>query len=621
MNDDRSSSLSRREFLQITSAGAAAVAGQNAISAPPSTTKSDRRSEYGQPLQEFQHGQIEFQPGLHEAQLEQAHSVLMKIDENSLLWPFRHLAGLPTPGCSLLGWYQVGLGNHGLIFFSELISALARYYAITQDEPTRAKVERLIGEFSRTIEPSGKLFAGINADQYGRLVRALVDAHHLTQNPIALDVLSRATDAVIPHLPEKVGRTTVGGWTLLLPEAQFIAWQHTGRALHLKLATKYLDHEFFDPLARGENCLANKNALAHMNALNSAAKAYLVLGEERYLRAAKNGFAFVEAQSYATGGWGPNECFLPSSMPFGEPGFPEGWFPEIKTLGDSLTCTHHHFETPAGAEAHFNVARYLLRITKETTYGDSIERVMYNTVLGALPPQESGMAFYNSNYHNDGRKTYFDNYGIFGQIGPEWIQEGVLLPQVAADYRINTYLRDDHGVYVNLFIPSTLRWRQNESQVSLTQTGAYPLGDKVTFTLTTSKPLEFILRLRIPAWADRPSISVNGKRMATVVKPGTFASLKQEWRSGDRIELELPRKLVLQAVDADHPDLVALVYGPLVLFAVTTETPRFTRQQLLSAERTSAEGHEWRVKVAGRSVRFVPFWVIKYERYSTYLQV
>jgi hypothetical protein len=74
-------------------------------------------------------------------------------------------------------------------------------------------------------------------------------------------------------------------------------------------------------------------------------------------------------------------------------------------------------------------------------------------------------------------------------------------------------------------------------------------------------------------------------------------------------------------VDAEHPDLVALVYEPLVLFAVATATPQFTRAQLLSAERAGPDSPEWRVNVGGRSVRFVPFWVINHERYSTYLSV
>lgn len=611
------SSVSRRKFVQLTGAATGALAGRSVISAALPRPAPDRYREHGDPLREFQHGQVELQPGPHDAQLEQTHSVLLNLDEDSVLWPFRRNAGLPTPGCSLGGWYSLDAEIIG-----PFISALARYYGIRKDEPTRAKVDRLVEGLAHAIEPSGKMFGrSVNAAKYARLVRGLLDAHQVTHTPAALDVLARITDAIAPRLPGKPTSNSAEGWGLQVPESQFLAWQCTGRSIHLDLARQHLYDEFFDSLARGENCLANRNALSHADALCSAAKAYLVLGEERHLQAAKNGFAFIEAQSYATGGWGPIECFIPSSMPWGEPLTPEGWMPEIKTLGDSIRLTHWHFQTAPGAHVHFNLVRYLLRITKDAVYGDSLERVMYNTVLGALPLQPTGMVFYNSDYHHDGRKAYFDNYGFIGEVGPEWPLEAGILPLVAADYRINAYLHDEEGVYVNLFIPSTLRWQQYGSQVSLKQSGTYPLGDAVTFTLSMSQPLEFVLRLRIPAWADRPSIAINGQRLATPCKPGAFASLRQVWRPGDRIELELPRKLSLQAVDSEHPDLVALVYGPLVLFAVGTRTPQFTREQLLSAKRAGAGSHEWHVDVAGKSVRFMPFWTIKNERYSTYLTV
>lgn len=608
--------------MQIAAAGIGAVAGRDVFSAGARTP--DRHFEHGKPLHEFQYGQVQFQPGLHETQLEESYSVLINMDEDGLLSSFRRYAGLPAPGCPLPGHYE----NLNSESFGCFVSALARHYAIKPDEATRAKVQRLVREYARTVDPTGKIFpktTGVHANavstpKYSRIVRALMDAHQFTRDPIALEVLARTTDAIVPYLTSEVGGTSIAGWNLLVPETEFFAWQYTGRARHLDLAIRHLYRDFFDRLAQGENCLGGRNALAHMNALQGAAKAYLVLGEERYLQAVKNGFAFVEAQSYATGGWGPNECFIPQKFPFGEPVAPEGWMPPIRTLGESLTRTHWHFQTPTGADAHFNVGRYLLRITKQATYGDSMERVMYNTVLGAPRLWPSGMAFCNSDYHNDGRKAYFDNYG-WPNTGPEWPLEAGVLPLVAADYRINTYFHDDEGVYVNWFIPSTLKWQHKGSEVSITQSGTYPLGDKITFTLGMPKSLRFNLRLRIPKWADRASIKVNGTRISEPVKPGTFASLRQPWHPGDRIELELPRQLTLKAVDAEHPNLVALVYEPLVLFAVTTETPQFTRDQLLSAQRVAEDSHEWRVKVAGRSVCFVPFWAIEYERYSTYLTV
>jgi DUF1680 family protein len=97
--------------------------------------------------------------------------------------------------------------------------------------------------------------------------------------------------------------------------------------------------------------------------------------------------------------------------------------------------------------------------------------------------------------------------------------------------------------------------------------------------------------------------------------------LKREWRPGDRIELELPRQLQLQAVDSKHPNTVALVYGPLVLFMIDRPAQPLTRQQLLSARRPDPHGLEWHVNVDGALLRLVPYWSIEHQRYSTYLTV
>jgi DUF1680 family protein len=260
-----------------------------------------------------------------------------------------------------------------------------------------------------------------------------------------------------------------------------------------------------------------------------------------------------------------------------------------------------------------------MRITKNASYGDSMERVMYNTVLGATPLQDNGMSFYYSDYNHYAHKTCFTGYG-FGDA-PEWPCCSGTLPQVAADYRISAYFRDADGIYMNLFVPSRVSWQQRGAHISLTQSGTYPLGGLVTCVVTASQPSRFSLRIRIPAWTEQPVVRVNGNRLAAV-EAGSFATIRREWKSGDRIELEFPRKIELKAVDAGHPDLVAVTYGPLVLFALNTEPPRLTRQQLLAARRVSPDASEWRVDLSdGSSLRLLPFWGIKYEQYSTYVSI
>jgi DUF1680 family protein len=135
----------------------------------------------------------------------------------------------------------------------------------------------------------------------------------------------------------------------------------------------------------------------------------------------------------------------------------------------------------------------------------------------------------------------------------------------------------------------------------------------------TSKPREFALNFRIPAWAAGASISVNGRRADVAAVPGRFATIRRSWKAGDRVEVDLPLALRLEAVDARHPETVALLSGPLVLFAVGDPPAGLTRAELLAAKRTG--GQSWEVATRLGRMKMLPFTAITDEQYSTYLQV
>ena len=196
-----------------------------------------------------------------------------------------------------------------------------------------------------------------------------------------------------------------------------------------------------------------------------------------------------------------------------------------------------------------------------------MERMMYNTILGAKPMQRDGRSFYYSDYNFQGKKEYCDH---------RWPCCSGTMPQVAADYRINTYFRDPRAVYVNLYIPSTVKWKQGGAHVALTQKTEYPFDSVVQFKVETSKPVDFALNLRIPEWTKGATISVNGKRLLEVSSAGRFMAVERRWKNGDRVELDMPLGMRLQPIDAEHPKTVALMQGPLVLFPleIRRRTPR-----------------------------------------------
>jgi hypothetical protein len=197
------------------------------------------------------------------------------------------------------------------------------------------------------------------------------------------------------------------------------------------------------------------------------------------------------------------------------------------------------------------------------------------------------------------------------------------LPQVATDYRINMYFRAPQAVYVNLYVPSTLRWTENGAALSLTQEGQYPYDDHVTFTVTSSQPAELALNFRIPEWAEGASIFVNGSRQKGLAVPGHFAAIHREWKTGDRVELELPLKMRLETIDAQHTDTVALLRGPLVLMAVKQQqeapVPKIARDQLLAAKRIGER--QWQVASADGPVTLLPFTSLGSLPYTTYVKL
>src|SRR5215831_1776104 len=461
----RSLGISRRRFAQSVSIAAAGLA----VSGCSHTRKSIASRPGPQLLGQFDYGDVDLTSELHESQLENTRQILMGLSEDSMLKPLRQMSGLPAPGEDLGGWYHYKPdyawgdreGFAPACHFGQWVSALARSYAIRKDPAIRDKVLRLNRLYAQTIYGDFYEKNRFPTYCYDKFVCGLIDSHKYAGDRDAFKILDHTTDTALPHFPAhavehdtlwRPNKDKIWTWdeSYTISENLFLAYQRGAGERYRELGRQYLLDSYYNPLAEGRDILAGRHAYSHVNSLSSAMQAYLTLDSKKHLRAAKNAFDMLSNQSFVTGGWGPYETLC-------KPGALE--------LYDSLKDCHASFETPCGAYAHFKLTRYLLRVTRDARYGDSMERVMYNTVLGAKPLMADGRTFYYSDYSFAGRKIYKEDQ--------HWSCCSGTLPQVAADYRINTYFRDNGGVWVNSYIPSTLRWKQSGAEVVLNQTSDY----------------------------------------------------------------------------------------------------------------------------------------------------
>ncbi|WP_419806390.1 beta-L-arabinofuranosidase domain-containing protein [Terriglobus sp.] len=577
------------------------------------------------PLEEFSYDQVGVSAAIPTAQRQNAIDILLGLSDDSLLQPFRAMAGRPAPGVNLGGWYEykpdydhhhddAGLcPGHAL---GQWISAMARLSV--QDEARgpelAAKARRLTAQLRTEVTPQYFATTRFPAYSLEKLACAMVDMHRVLHDPQAYDTLNALIEAAAPSLPGhavdrevqwKVGKDISYMWdeSFTLPENLLKASDdQPGNAAFRRTGLAYLnDQTFFEPLSRSVNVMADRHAYSYVNSLNSAMQAWFSTGSTMHRLATLNGFAMLQEQSFATGGWGPEELLRK-----------QGYDELIKTLAAS----HNGFEAPCSSFAHCKLTRYLLRATRDGRYGDSMERVLLNTTAGILPLQPDGRTFYYADYNQVAKRIYSVH---------RWPCCSGTYAQVVADYGINTYLREPGAVWVNLYHPSELRLNESGNAVVLTQTGTYPTDGNIRLHLNAAKPCALTLQLRIPQWASNAEIKVNGKPQAVTPTDG-FAALRRVWRNNDTVELLLPMPLRLEALPANggpaHPDVVALLYGPLVLFPIRQPGESgplaISRDALLGAKRTGPA--QWTVQDTAGTRLFVPFSQLGDRLYTLYCQ-
>ncbi len=213
----------------------------------------------------------------------------------------------------------------------------------------------------------------------------------------------------------------------------------------------------------------------------------------------------------------------------------------------------------------------------DAKYADLYEETMYNALLGSVDLE--------------GKNFYYDNELASSQSRYSWHVCPCCvgnIPRTLLMIPTWTYLKGAMGIYVNMFIGSTIVVeRVAGTDVEMVQKTDYPWSGNISITVNPRQSKEFTLFIRIPdrttsslytpvpAVSGLKSLTVNGKKISPKIING-YAELKRLWRYGDKVELVLPMEV--QTVKADERiaadrGKVALKYGPLVYNVEKADQP------------------------------------------------
>jgi len=526
---------------------------------PFGLTQTFQRNMLAMPIAAFDLGEVELHDGPLKQSVEWNRSYIMRLSVDRLLYNFRVTAGLPSSAQPLGGWESPKRELRGH-FVGHYLSACALMYASTGDPQVKAKGDQIVSGLAvcqKDLGSSGyvsafpvELFDRLDALQkvwapfytLHKIMAGLLDMHTLANNSESLEVLlgmARWVDAwtasKTPEHMQEILDNEFGGMNDVLYNLAVVTgddrWAVTG--------DRFTKIKFFNPLALRKDELCGLHANTHMPEVIGAARRYEISADPRYRYVADFFWeTVVESRTYVTGGSGNKEH----------------WETQPNQLGAELQEASQHQECCC-AYNMMKLSRHLYMWTAQPRYIDYYERNLFNHRLGTIQP-ETGLTSYFLSMTPGAWKIIATEDDSF------WCCNGTALEEFSK-LNDSIYFHDDHGVYVNLYAASSLNWRARG--IRLTQATKFPLEPQTTIVVDQSTAQPWFLNLRIPSWTTHDAaISINGKPVEGIAAPGSYFTIRRVWKRGDRVEVNLPMQLRLEAI-SDNSSWKAFTFGPLVL--------------------------------------------------------
>jgi DUF1680 family protein len=573
---------------------------------------------------------------------------LLQLEPDRLLHNFRVNAGLPPKAAVYGGWESVepwvAIRCHGHTL-GHYLSACSFMFASTGDQRFKQRTDYIVAELRQCQEASksglicafpdgaAPLNAILNASGFvgvpwytlHKIFAGLRDTYLHTGNRPALDVLIRLSDWAIAHTErlsdqqfQRMLDTEHGGMNEVLADVYGL----TGESRFLTLAQRFCHRALLDPLARSNDTLDGLHANTQIPKVIGFNRLYGLTGQANYSTAARFFWrTVIDHRTFATGGHGDGEHFFP----------PADFKRHLASAKTMETCCTYNM---------LKLTMSLFTLDPSAAYADYYERALYNSILASQDP-DSGMMTYFQPTRAGYLKLYCTPTDSF------WCCTGSGMEN-HAKYGEAIYFHGADELYVNLFIPSMLTWK--EKDVTLTQTTRFPEHDRTRLRLQVQRPTRLTLKIRHPAWCEMATVLINGRQHKTSRQAGSYIAVNRVWRSGDSVEIRLPMRLRTEPLPGQS-DTVAFLYGPIVLAGrlgresltpgadlivnerstgdvlnATVEVPVLTGDpQGIIRQIRQVQAAAMMFETAGighpHDISLIPYYRIAHERYNLYWQV
>lgn len=494
---------------------------------------------------------------------------LLDLDADRLLAPFLREAGLQKKAESYTNWENTGLDGH---IGGHYVSALALMYASTGDEQIKNRLDYMISELKRCQDENGNGYIGgvpggkaiwdeiakgdIRASGFGlnnrwvplynihKTYAGLRDAYLIAGNETAKDMLIKMTDwaiKLVSNLSEEqiqdMLRSEHGGLNETFADVAVI----TQNEKYLKLAHQFSHQLILNPLLAHEDKLTGLHANTQIPKVLGFKRIADIEGNESWSEASRFFWeTVVEHRSVCIGGNSVREHFHPTND-----------FSSMITSNEGPeTCNTYNM---------LRLSKMFYQTSLDKKYIDYYEKALYNHILSSQNPQTGGLVYFT--------QMRPGHYRVYSQPQTSmWCCVGSGI-ESHAKYGEMIYAHTDDALYVNLFIPSSLNWK--EKNVEIIQDNKFPDESKTEITVNPKKKSVFTVYVRYPSWVEKGTIKIrlNGKTYSASEKDG-YISIKRTWQKGDHISVELPMTIVAEQLP-DKSNYYSFRYGPIVLAAKT----------------------------------------------------